>query len=237
MCGENAGWRFHWYFMKVRKQEHLSAVSSFRPHPRRSCCFTNSPSGLKGTFCQNEKICCCCTLFLNSVANYGIFIWTVQVANRSGWKNVTLGVAPSAHLDLCDVNALGTYGSGSCGFLFSVDNNLYLHGVRKIDGYLPFCKVDVLDGSLVTLEADARARTISLFVEGRKVPVAASDILLPFQMGISGCSGASFTSLCFRRVDSPTPSTVECQYHNCIQECWSNKWPNSYKAQLSNEKK
>lgn len=169
------------------------------------------------------------TIFLDTAIDdesNGIFCWTIRIkyfSNDLGLNSfLELGAAPLTH---CKTLANSFFGGkvadkkkkddGSCGFYMLKEGkklSSVLQGVEN-EADVPPEETPVPNDSLVAVEVDTFARTLSFFVNGTKVPRAVSGIILPLKLGTAGLAKPSFTSISFQRLASPVPSSVACTFY------------------------
>lgn len=76
--------------------------------------------------------------------------------------------------------------------------------------------ITLADKTLVALEVNVGANTLSFFVGEKNLTDGVYGLVLPLYLGVSGCNGASLTSVCFQSLSSPTPSPAVCLFHDSI---------------------
>lgn len=64
--------------------------------------------------------------------------------------------------------------------------------------------------AVLTVEADADRRLLSLFVEEKRIRHIATSLLVPFHLGTSVRNISTFTSVSFQRLRAPTPYSTTC---------------------------
>lgn len=166
---------------------------SFRPNMKGSCVFRETNVGVRCAF-TNEMGWR--TAFINQSFTQGIWSWSVQL-ERCG--QLSFGVAPSENIALLDDDCFGNEDGRSKSFMFNAKR---LSAVRG--GAMPADAVRLLDQSVATLEVNMDARTLALFIDGKKVPCAIMGIPAPLHMGISADCSTCFVSLSLRRLSAST---------------------------------
>lgn len=226
MCFEHFSWKNHWFFLKGRPRTLSAASASFRPNPHGECTLTRTISEERWSFCAFKEGR---TIFLKSVIREGIYRWAVRVF-YSADSMLFIGAAPEDSLQDCDRRCFGgyhdTYGTWSLGMwrrrTGQECTNMY--GIKGYD--YPVEETGVPSGSVVAVEADADARTLSFFVSEKKIPHIIVGINPPLHLGISGCydveasredllhvSAPSFVPLSLWRLPTPSQSRVQCKVH------------------------
>lgn len=198
--------------------------TSFRPNPKGSCQFISREclfcnDWFNRTVFLNARVTVVFLVLSSFFYSFeGVFLWTVRIKyaerNESFFR---FGISPSDLLGLCDDQDLGVV-AGTCAYRFNKRHQDVL--TSDLCGLenkwnIPLAETVVDDHSLVSLEVDAGACTLSAFVNGRKVPGAISHICLPLHFGMSGYLGQSFTTVFFQHLADPTPSSVVCKFYKC----------------------
>lgn len=209
ICREHYLWKSHSHFVMGRPK---GIPVSIRHNPEGGFIITEAPTGPHCLFSTIFRR----TLFLNTPITEGVFHWVVRINYAmEGDSGFNIGTAPLEYLSHCNQGVLGN-GIRTCSFGFwrNCDNRLLsslTSGGCLVPG-IPFDETCVLDGSLVSVEIDCNRKTLSFFVNGKKVPRAFSNKHIPLHFGIS-CSYGSFTSVSFHRLESATPSFVACRFY------------------------
>lgn len=210
MCEEHFIWKEHHFFMKSRPQK-ISVT--FRP-AADGCVITQIPIGLQCVFPESGSWK---TVFLDTAIVKGIYVWTVQInyGNVGKKSNFFFGTTSSDDLNTSNIS----HDKNGCSLVFyrystGVVEKACLYGVA---GYFYNTETKVPDRSLVALEANADARTLSFFVDGQKLVHAISNLRMPVHLAMTGSGHyaveQSFASIAFRRLQNPTPSPVTCMFH------------------------
>lgn len=228
MCKSHYIWKKHFYFLNGRPKT-LSV--SFHPKPSKNCMIRPVMNGIQVLFNHG---CCDSNIFLNKTISHGVYRWTIKICYGESEEtpDIWIGVAPKECLDRRiaigdpDYEIDGGYFDGSCSIrtwaakydhscgccLSSVGNDMSRVGHEvKIPEY----KWGIPDGSVVSAEVDATARTLSFYVGKERIPHVITDIITPLRLGMCSCNNADFTSLLFRRLPAPTPCSVPCTYYKC----------------------
>lgn len=216
MCEEHCVWIKHSYFLENKP---LKIPVSFRINEKGLLKYTHTPLGETCLFENGSEFR---TVFLDYVVAKGFIRWTVKISyGESKSSYFWIGAAPPDLLDKCAGNALGMKAHGTWSFSFFKTKKIQrsnLFGMRT-SSYIPHLATSVPDGSMVAVEADAAACTLSFFVDGVKVPHGFSHTPFPLYLGISTCTVGtgrpSFTSLSLHRLRAPTPSLVQCRLYQC----------------------
>lgn len=213
MCRTNFLLKENPYFLKGRPHKF---DDTFCPNPRGGCVLIHTPHQtrlLQCSFTEDRFR----TLFLSTcIGKEGVFRWTVQIRYAVGgfFSQLFVGASPFDRLSQCSNTHLG-YTPGSCSLEMWKNGDVlqsWLRGTADTSNF-PQGETCVPDGAFVSLEADGSARTLSFFVDERKVPRAVSDVCVPLHLGVSGCTRSSFVSVLFCRLPAPTPSPVTCRYY------------------------
>lgn len=184
---------------------------------------TSAPQGMGITFGIVGKFSR--TVFLNKSLDEGVIRCTMEVAYKERNKYdkrsyLYIGVAAvDSSLDIFEDGKQSLGRTVGCSFNFwrRKNGNLAsnLRGVHMGGSSLNEDAIQVPNGALVTLEVDAINKTLSFFVNDTKIPVAISQIPVPFHVGIGG-SNASCTVLSLSRAHRTTPSLVPRFYPSRI---------------------
>lgn len=188
---------------------------AFRANPKSGFTVTRAPTGFSSVTFTTEKYEDR-TVFLSALVTQGVWRWTVEITYGTvGSSQLFIGAAAADILNTCDTSYLGSpkgtwsfapwrFGTGDLGSkLFGVKN----------DTSIPTSETCVPDGSLVTVEVNTEARTLSFFVGERKVPRVVSNVHTRLHFGISGRNKPSFTNVSFRRLPAATQSPVQCTFY------------------------
>lgn len=217
MCEKHYRWKMHKYFLKSRP---VKQPTFFRPNSKAGCQITHTFSGEQCTFSNESTVR---TIFLSTKITKGVFRWNVRISYGSKKSNndsyFYMGVASYDLLEKCADGLLN--GVGTCSFLFERDHdgslNLSLRGVvEPPDAAGNSGGTTVPDNSVVSVEADVAARTLSFFAGEKKASDVISYIPVPFHFGMSGYADQSFVSLSLLRLAVSTPSASACcRYFEC----------------------
>lgn len=205
-------WKNHHYFVNHRKN--YMAVS-FRQNPSGLYIVRDGPSGLFCSFTAYE----CRTVFVNRALMEGVFRWTVQIFYEKMKEKLSsfyLGASPPNLLLSCDCCRLGYAVKGTSSFWFFKGENGSLDSCLFGVCNAPRSLEPVPDGSVVSIEVDCAAHTLSFFVGSTKVPHMISDVRMPLHFGMSGVTkgtNSSFASVSLHRLPLPTPSAIVCTEH------------------------
>lgn len=188
---------------------------AFRANPKGGFTITRAPTGFSSVTFTTEKYEDR-TVLLSALVTQGVWRWTVEITYGTvGSSQLFIGAAAADVLNTCDTSYLGSpkgtwsfapwrFGTGDLGSkLFGVKN----------DNSIPTSETCVPNGSLVTVEVNTEARTLSFFVGERKVPRAVSNVHTRLHLGISGRNKPSFTNVSFRRLPAATQSPVQCTFY------------------------
>lgn len=183
------------------------------------------------------------SIFLNARISNGIFRWTIHCQyTKSSNSCLWLGAVPDGWLGSFEECVIGKT-HRSCAFMFRrVYDHLesYFYGtvdddpeverggclVTKDHEYyadLRHCirgTTQVPDGAFVAAEVDATERTLSFFVDEKKVPCEIYDIPTPLYLGVSGFS-SSFRTVSLLRLPkaaSAAAQPVAFRYFRCAEE-------------------
>lgn len=237
MCEEHYGWKKHSFFLSERPHNVRIAL---RPNAMGGCAI--SDAHVQFTVTKGMR-----TVFLDTSIIQGIFRWIVRIEygkpkcdKRSHeasefwigaapvhrvpqFENWTLSWTKDKGLKAAPAHdmtewILGANADGSCSFNFcrkiangSLSSQLRCFRTVSLD-------TKVTDGSLVSIEVDMQAHTVSFFAGDEKVPhsIVFSDATMC--LGMTGdFHRSSFTSMHFLRLLSPTPSAVKCTLHSLSQ--------------------
>lgn len=224
ICEHQVKWKSHYYFQSIRKNY---LAHSFRPNPFGGCLLTLTIDGWRCYFqeyslsYEPER-----TIFLNKPINEGIISWSVKInyGDNTNFSSLQIGVAltgpiGSAKMD-SDCRRLGNNNLNnefsSCCFSFW-RYGTYKSGLVGAAGTarIPDGETPVEDGSVVTAEMDSERKTLSFFVNKKKIPRVITTLSAPVHFGMSGSPNSSFVSLSLCRLASPTlSSAVDIAYHN-----------------------
>lgn len=228
ICQEHYEWKDYFYFLEHRKSY---VRLPFRPTSKDQVFLSTMPTGFPR--CDFPDTCHeCRTVFLDKELTNGVWQWTVQISYKTPFSKFWFGFAPSDCLESCEDLSLGLFaelGSASLHFKSCKGRLLWrLAGVETADR-LHEDESPLMDNSLVTIEADIDAQTVCFFVENEKaekekLAFGISRILTPIYFGMSGMN-ASFSSVFFRRLCTPTPSPVPCKY---FQSAWDETIRNGF---------
>lgn len=174
------------------------------------------------------------TYFLQPViSEKGVYVWSVRIVRipKNG-ECLCIGAAPGARAGCTGCTGCSSTGLGReqakdlCGLClqsFPQEEgmeaprlNLSLVGVKGDAHILADEVVDVLDKTIITVEIDTFERTLSFFLEGKKIPHIISGLSSPLHLGVS-VLGPSYSSISqtLQRVFLPSTSDVVCQKHEC----------------------
>lgn len=162
------------------------------------------------------------SFFLKHPITEGVFRWSVKaryIKNTFFKKDsfIYLGVSTPKLLAELHEESLGSK-VGSCAFEYGAYDNGGTNVFRMLNGSDDLIRSDfvVPDGSVVSLELDMSAGTLSLFKGNEKFPKVFSGIAGPVHLGITAEGTVSFTSLSLLRLSSPTAPTarspLKCAY-------------------------
>lgn len=204
----------------IPKKDSMHGVDipvSFRPNPGGNWIVTHTEAGNQYHFVSDNDR----TIFLNTKISEGVFCWTVRIMyTENGNGSFCMGTAPTELLNVCDNYLVGRV-SGTCNIMFIKTEFARLEGVENVnvndfDNIGFACtEMKIHDRSLVTAEVDVSARTLSFFVNEKKVPIAVSNVNVPLYFGMAGWRGGSFTSVSFHRLPTATPSPDRCVFYRC----------------------
>lgn len=209
MCSEHFFWKTHLYFVNIRIKNCVMHNTLRHNSSGRKYQITHTLAGDICAFGEDDEYQ---TVFLEKSVTEGIFQWKVQFYH--GTERTTqfyFGLALTSCLSDCELHWLGSSpGSYSFGFCYQYKKRIWskLFGEFKTRGFE--FKMEVPDKSLIVLEVNADSRILSMFVDGKKVPVSIASIPIPFNLGVSGEYKPSFTSLSFCRLPSATPTPPDC---------------------------
>lgn len=111
------------------------------------------------------------------------------------------------YADEADMDKARTAFSGGqrlCGSVVTAEEGSMLENQINADTM-------VYDDSVVAVEVDCSARTLSFFVDNLQVPHLIHNICWPFSFGAIAVRGSSVASLSFRRLLHPTTTSVVCR--------------------------
>lgn len=155
--------------------------------------------------------------FVNNQIESGVFRWDLSFVKDEGIKTLfCIGIVSSPLVEKC--SHLGK-DEGACSFsLYMFIKELGV-GLRGVDDSVdfPHHTVGITKRSLVSVEVDANARTLSFFLNGEKIPFIISHIHVPLYIGASGVEWTFFQSLSFYRLPSVTPSPIVCRSYRCLE--------------------
>lgn len=219
--GKNVDWRNHSIFQWIRSG--YTKVFPLRPNPHGVYTLTQTPIG------ENCHFSSVGTVYLNTAISEGIFRWTVRITYPTEEESyICVGAAPYRRMNIFSFKPLAwtdmtfTYCGSYCLHYCLRPNG---KGWRSFFGsWNRFDHPDdtlptLPNNSLVSIEADVTANTLSFFIDRKKVNCVAKfpksippfDYGFPLNLGVSGTEGVSFTSLNLRRLAAPTPSPVPCR--------------------------
>lgn len=215
MCREHFIWNKHPSFLKNRP---FNFANLLRLNPTGGCVVCNTPSG---PCCSFDVSTDGKTIFTSRSIEKGVFRWTITVAfakEKGASAFFYIGAAPADLLSTCDDNFLGNVKGTAALFFSSWFGHKFASRLFGTDEFekVHVEEVPIVDGSLIAVEADCTAQTLTFFVGNTKVPHAVSGVCPPLHFGVSGCMGggkSSFTSVQFRRLPTATPSAVVCVMH------------------------
>lgn len=195
---------------------------SLRPNPQGDCTITTTThnnntasDGGNGNRCVFGKSNTTRTVFVDKCITEGIYRWTVKVDFSQGC-NFFIGCAmcSGSSLSVWDDNWLGDSGSTCSVEVYASGAKTALHGVHNDSRSER--KVSITCSSLLSLEIDSTAGTLSFFIDEKKEPFVISKIRVPLYFGLSkSFNTAAFTSLSLRRLAAATASPVVCTYFEC----------------------
>lgn len=209
----------------------LAIHASLSPHFSDQCNITHTAFGEQ--CCVPDYISW--TVFLNREIIVGIYRWTVYIDQYDiqNDSHLGIGIAPANTriMDLCSYEKLGGV-KGTCSFCFGRGGS-FLHGVKGEfrNPPLPFLlrgvpmqgtqinlfpkeETTIPERSFVSAEVVTCEGTLSFFVGEKKVPRAISCISVPLFFGMSAYRTClSLTSVSFRRLPCPTPTSTPCTYY------------------------
>lgn len=204
----------------VLKEAGICRVPFLR-NPKGGCLLTGFATSENGV-CSFTQESSYRTVFVDNGITEGIFDWTVRIKYSEGRaSHFWIGAAPCSLLDTCADHALGHCG-GVGSFYFWRDDGCSLGSylIAKGNADIPETETPVPDGSVVTVEINADARTLSFFVDGKKVPrmVMIARAESPLYLGVSDMHGSSFTFCSFRRLPFPMPALLSCKVYEGERE-------------------
>lgn len=228
MCHDHYIWKNHWYFLEnLRSDIRVSFLHSIQ---KKKYTVSQTHTGLKCSFVAYGSDLFCETLFLDTLVTKGVFRWVVQFRHyKDFYSSVCLGTAPpncrsnlrNERLEI-DQNI-----EGSCSFEFwrttysglCNRSGMSVWGVEHIPPRYP---MKVNDKSVIAVEISTADRTLSTFVNGRKIGHVITNVRVPLHFGITNYCCPYFQSLRFYRLATPTLSNVVCILHPC--RCQSGVW-------------
>lgn len=234
MCVENFVLRNCSVFVNSRKK---NIPHSFRVNPKGGCIITRTSFGKKCTFNQEEWYR---SIFLNPTIIKGLLHWSVQIDYGTG-NDFSIGGAASNCLSRLDTLYFCCHREKACGFNFYVSGvKLYSHldNADDFGARYSFEETPVPNNSVVAAEVDFTLRTLTFFVNNKKVPRGISQIPVPFSLGM--CStriGGSFTSLSLRRLAYATPSSIACTYYGFRDDAWHQRNDESNRREEEEERR
>lgn len=213
ICGQYQKWKRHSSFLNKRP---TNLTTFLCQNPSGGYTLTPKSAGIQCMFFDDRSV------FLDRSLSEGIFRWTIQI-HFGVVTEMTffLGCAPSAVLSCFNERCIG--GStvlGSCSLVVYRGYDGGGSRLSSVDDWdnndIPTSEGQVTDNSVVAIEADTISRTLTFFVDRKKMAYGISNTAVPLHMGMSRWRGQpGFTSLSFRRVPAPTPSLVVCKLYNC----------------------
>lgn len=213
MSQEHLACKTNLLFISNRKAS-MKVPMTLRLNPSARYSHTHTPTGERYIFAYSSSIS------LDYLIAEGAFRWTIkfEFGTDKDSSFLRIGVAPPRFLNELAIRSLGVLDGSSCCFRFGRDNCTYLDGVYD-GGAIPNRETTVPDCSLVAADINTVTRTLSFFVNGKRVPRAISEVPVPLHFGVSGGGGSSFVCVSFLRVaarpsSSATASLVtEAQAH------------------------
>lgn len=147
-------------------------------------------------------------IFLDNQMAKDIFHWAIRI-KYSFYRNAYMNISavPSVDVDNClTCRHFSSAVCGGCSFQFAKVYGCLqsrLCGTKET----PFlnCLSPVPDNSLVAIEADMHAHTVTFFVNELKLPFVVTGVRGPLYFGVTGVGKSSFTSVLYRRLAAPTP--------------------------------
>lgn len=205
MCAEHLHWIKHSFFVSGRPR--VVGVS-FTPssNPRQ----LSISSGSLCTFTdgwQNRSV------FINRCLIEGVYHWSLKVThpvNKREKPQFGVGAAPPGLLKHCDSEYLG-FVKGTVSFYCRIyprmDDTLLLSlfGTKQNINF-SLKNTPLTNGPSVAIEADSATQTLSFFMNEKKFGRVISGVTFPLYFGVTGNGGLSFTSVCFLRLPSATPT-------------------------------
>lgn len=212
MCHEHYKLRTHQLFIEKRP---LNLPLSFRTNPMGGCKIDTCLKKIRCIFVEKNAFR---TIFLDECFSAGILRWEIHIKYNLEYSRFNLGGVPPAVIWSPDCVPMARI-RDSCGLDFTQEYSEEKH--KFVRGLSMFSHIQIVnltmeyavrDDSSVALEIDFIKSTISYFIDSEKVPYAISGVQAPLRLGVSGYFGTSFTSLSFRRLPTPTPSSAQCTY-------------------------
>lgn len=203
MCKEHFAWKTHFHFTDNRFR-YMYPLTAFLPNSLGGYTLTQTSANLLK--CSFEV---CRTIFLDTLLTSSILRWTVQIKYGAPGKRFSLGGAYFSRVNDFHDESLGEY-SGTVSFSFWKDERncpkSILMGVSCWWGWGYGQRIDIYDGSQISVEADAVARKLSFFVNSKRVTDSIYKVKLPLYLGMTGQGrGQSFVSVSLLRLRCATP--------------------------------
>lgn len=208
MCEKHHSWKVHSYFTNSRPVKIPRTLSS---------------SNWNGSFVVGHTLDACPRLLrampgidLDGKIPVGIFCWTVRVKNSEELQ-CSFHIGMISPNPLCFIGGEGEY--SAC----------YLRLFRTHTGFCDTCvrggrgseaashkETPVEDGSLVAVEIDTVARTLSFLINRKKIPFGISDIHKPYTLGVVSSERGLFASVSFHKLPSAHPCRPPCAFFDQI---------------------
>lgn len=233
MCLKCYEWRGHPFFQKSRPSRVQCALCA---NPEGGCSI--SPHDNQCSFIEEKWR----TVVLNFKVTRGIFRWTIRIRYGLGSPSeIYIGALYDRKSNDYDARVIGSQGLHSLhcsrlrdGSTLAKLNTSLSSSTSSLSSISisSLSQVSVPDNSLVSVEMDTAARTLSFFINDEKVPFVVSNIFAPVRFGVSGRHNVSFTSLHLCRLlkPTPTPSTVTCTPCTPIRLCRCRECPKFFEG-------
>lgn len=220
ICEKQATWKNSQYFLNSRKPYSLP---SFRlTGCKDEITFRRDAAGMKCIFMLSHTHCCQ-TVFADRLIDKGVWRWNVQIENVEDNNHISILNFGAFPFDtffkkkyICNTFTEPLHDGrgeirGSCSLHITRDTRSgellsWLLGIEESFGSLER-ETPIPNISLVSMEADATAHTLSFSVNKKRVRRCVARVLFPLLFGMSGLYAESFTWVSLCRLSTPTPSS------------------------------
>lgn len=231
MCEEHYKCKLHPCFFRNRPYD-VKATFPYNEEDNFGYTLTHTTLGIRCEF-TTRAVNTFTKIFLDLNITKDVFLWTIQVDITRRYSRLYVGATPTAVLYNSYGDELGLY--AFCVNQYDGEDGLFvqLAGVDRSEGKGETGKengtedeeeeeegeIEFPNKSVVAVELDADAHTLSFLVGGRKVPFGMSVENAPLHFGACAVHQPVFTTMSLRRLPTAVPVfPFVCRYYPCNRE-------------------